>query len=68
MILDSLKNAALYYGVNPRMKKAFELVAATDWKTVEPGIHELDGKDIFVNVMERELKTRDAAKLEVHDE
>lgn len=68
MILDSLKNAALYYGVSPRMKKAFELIAATDWKTVEPGIHELDGKDIFVNVMERELKTRDAAKLEVHDE
>lgn len=68
MILDSLKNAALYYGVGPRMKRAFELIASRDWTAVEPGIHELDGKDIYVNVMERELKTREAAKLEVHDE
>lgn len=67
MILDSLKNAALYYGVNPRMKRAFELIASTDWTRMEPGIHELDGRDIYVNVMERELKTREAAKLEVHD-
>ncbi len=68
MILDSLKNAALYYGVSPRMKKAFELMASTDWTTVEPGIHELDGRDIYVNVMERGLKTKEAAKLEVHND
>ena len=47
MILDSLKNSALYYGVSPRMKQAFELIASTDWTTMEPGIHELDGKDIY---------------------
>ena len=39
MILDSLKNSALYYGVSPRMQKAFELIASTDWTKVEPGIH-----------------------------
>ena len=38
MILDSLKNSALYYGVSPRMKQAFELIASTDWTTMEPGI------------------------------
>ena len=48
MILDSLKNCALYENVNPRMKKAFELIASTDWTKMEPGIHELDGKDIYV--------------------
>ena len=68
MILDSLKNGALYYGVNPRMKRAFELIASTDWMKMEPGIHELDGKDIYVNVMERELKLKKDAKLEVHNE
>ncbi len=68
MIFDSLKNAALYYGVSPRLQKAFELVAAQDWTSVEPGIHELDGRDIFVNVVERELKKREDAKLEVHNE
>lgn len=68
MILDALKNSALYYEVSPRMKKAFELIASRDWTAVEPGIHELDGKDIYVNVMERELKLKHDAKLEVHDE
>ena len=68
MIFDSLKNCALYYGVHPRMKRAFELIAATDWTAMDPGIHELEGRDIFVNVMERSLKTKAEAKLEVHDE
>ena len=53
MILDSLKNSALYYGVSPRMKQAFELIASTDWTTMEPGIHELDGKDIYIQVLIR---------------
>ena len=67
MILDSLKNGALYHALNPRLKKAFEAIASTDWNSVEPGIHEIDGKDIFVNVMERELKKPADAKLEIHN-
>ena len=54
MIFDSLKNSALYYPVSPRLEKAFGFIASTDWETMEPGIHELDGKDIY-------------AKLEIHD-
>lgn len=68
MIFDSLKNSALYEGVHPRMKRAFELIASTDWHAMEPGIHELDGRDIYVNVMERPLKTKKDAKIEVHNE
>lgn len=68
MIFDSLTNSARYYSISPRMQKAFELIASTDWTSVEPGIHELDGRDIYVNVMERELKKKGDAKLEVHNE
>ncbi len=68
MILDSLKNAPLYYEVAPRLKQAFELIASTDWSSLEAGVHELDGRDIFVNVMELNLKTKSDAKLEVHNE
>ena len=67
MIFDSLKNSALYYPVSPRLEKAFGFIASTDWETMEPGIHELDGKDIYVNVMEPELKKPADAKLEIHD-
>ena len=68
MILDSLKNAALYYSVSPRLQKALEWMAQTDWSQVEPGKHQLEGKDIFANVMERDLKSKEAAKLEVHND
>ena len=67
MIFDSLKNSALYYPVSPRLEKAFGFIASTDWETMEPGIHELDGKDIYANVMEPELKKPADAKLEIHD-
>ena len=68
MIFDSLKNSALYYSVHPRLEKAFGYIISTDWAKMEPGIHELDGKDIYVNVMERELKKPADAKLEIHNE
>jgi len=68
MIFDSLKNSGLYLSVNPRLKRAFELIASTDWSAMEPGMHELDGRDIFVNLMERDLKQKADAKLEVHNE
>ena len=67
MILDSLKNAELYYSLCPRMKQAFEWLAKTDLMALEVGKHPIDGEDIFINVMERELKTKADAKLEVHN-
>lgn len=67
MIFDSLKNNARYYPVHPRLEKAFGYIASTDWEKMEPGIHELDGKDIYVNVMDTALKIPADAKLEVHD-
>ena len=66
MILDSLKNSALYHSLNPRLERAFSLIASTDWTGMEPGVHELDGRVIFVNVMDVDLKRRPDAKLEVH--
>lgn len=67
MIFDSLKNSALYYALNPRLERAFAVIAATDWMSLEPGIHEIDGRDIYVNVLELELKKPADAKLEVHN-
>ncbi len=68
MILDSFKNTALYDSVCPRMKRAFELLAATDLNSLSEGKHLLDGEDIFVNVLVRDLKVTSDAKLEVHND
>ncbi|MFI3323423.1 MAG: YhcH/YjgK/YiaL family protein [Rikenellaceae bacterium] len=67
MILDSIKNAELYYSISPRFQKAFEYIKSTDLAALEAGRHEIDGDEIFVNVLERELKAEGVAKLEVHD-
>ncbi|MFI3316182.1 MAG: YhcH/YjgK/YiaL family protein [Rikenellaceae bacterium] len=67
MILDSINNASLYYSVSPRLAKAFEWIAANDLNALEVGRHAIDGDEIFINIMERELKNAADAKLEVHD-
>lgn len=67
MIFDSLKNSALYRGIHPRLERAFAYLEATDLERLEPGRHTIDGDDMFINVMELELKKPADAKLEVHD-
>ncbi len=67
MILDSIKNAELYYSVSPRLEKAFDYIRQADFAAMEPGRYPIDGDEIFVNIMERELKSPEEAKLEVHN-
>ena len=67
MILDSIKNAEIYYSLNPRFKAAFDFLAECNPKTIAPGRHEIIGDEVFVNVMEIDLKPRYEALLEVHD-
>ena len=67
MILDSIKNAELYYSLNPRFKAAFDFLAQCNPKTISVGRHDIIGDEVFVNVMEVDLKPRYEALLEVHD-
>lgn len=68
MILDSLKNAHLYFSVNPRFEQAFEYLKSVDLMTLEPGKYPIDGDNIFLNMVERDLKCKQDAKLEVHND
>ncbi len=67
MILDSIKNAELYYSISPRLERAFDFIRTTDLAALEVGRHDIEGDDIFVNIMEPELKRPSDAKLEVHN-
>ncbi len=68
MILDTLKNREFYYALSPRLRKAFEWLDTADIASLEVGRHSIDGDDIFVNVSELELRPREQAALEVHNE
>ncbi len=67
MIFDHCNNMRLYQAVNPRFAKAFDFLERTDLKALPEGRHEIDGEDVFISVMERDLKKPADAALEVHD-
>ena len=67
MILDSLENSKLYYAIHPRFKQAFDFLMQTDLVNLPLGKMELDGANLFVNVVEIEGKTPETAKLETHN-
>ncbi len=66
MIIDSLKNAAMYYSLGSRVEAAFQYLQSVDLSTVEPGRYELDGANLFVLVQTYDSKTRDKGKWEAH--
>jgi YhcH/YjgK/YiaL family protein len=68
MVFDSCGNATFYTSLNKRFEKAFAYLAKTDLAPLEPGRYEIDGDEIYMMVMERELKKPEDAALEVHDQ
>ncbi|MDX2129468.1 MAG: YhcH/YjgK/YiaL family protein [Chloroherpetonaceae bacterium] len=68
MILDKLRNGHHYTSYHPRLKQAFDYLLTTDLKSLSPGSHEIDGKEIFIIVAEdkRTPETKQNEKLEVH--
>ncbi|MFZ4724036.1 MAG: YhcH/YjgK/YiaL family protein [Paludibacter sp.] len=67
MILDTLKNCGLYETIHPRFSKAFDFLQSTDLVALPLGKVELDGKNLFVNVVEITGKTADEVRLETHN-
>jgi YhcH/YjgK/YiaL family protein len=68
MILDSLVNAKRYESLNPRFKQAFDFLQSTDLVQLPLGKIDLDGKNLFANVMEIDGKTPDVARMETHND
>jgi YhcH/YjgK/YiaL family protein len=67
MILDSLLNAGLYESIHPRFKQAFDFLLNTDLMALPLGKIELDGKNLFANVVSTTCKTAETARLETHN-
>jgi len=66
MVIDRLKNAALYFGMHPRMADAFRYLKETDFSKIEPGRYEIDGANLFVLIQNYEPKLREKARWEAH--
>ena len=57
---ETLKN-------NPFYQEALEYIKTTDLNTLENGKHILNGENLFVNIVDSQMKTPQQARLEVHD-
>ena len=52
---------------NPYYAKAIEYIQTHDLNALEPGKHIIDGDNLFVNIVDSNMKTVRQARLEVHD-
>ncbi|MDE6204399.1 MAG: YhcH/YjgK/YiaL family protein, partial [Lachnospiraceae bacterium] len=52
MIFDKIENWQRYLGISGNMDKALAYMAGTDLSSLEDGRHEIDGNNVFVNVMQ----------------
>ncbi len=66
MILDSLNNTTSIECLHARFKEAFDYLKLTDFSKVEDGKYELDGDNLFVNIVSLAGKEKQDAALETH--
>ena len=67
MIIDKVENLKNYASVNPLFAKVVAFLEQNDLNALEPGKHEIEGKDLFVNIQMTKGKTPDEAVIETHD-
>ena len=69
MILDQAKNLDFYksLGVEGRYAKAIEWLKANDLAALENGKYEIDGKNVYANVMTYTTLPWEEAKYEAHE-
>lgn len=65
MIVDSIKNAALYKG-NSLLTEAFKFLNETDLLKLQPGRNEIDGDKLYCVTPKYETKPLSEGKFEVH--
>ncbi len=66
MIIDSIKNAALYFGVPERISAGLRWLQTKDLAKLAPGRYELDGTNLFAIISEYQTKPKDQGKWEAH--
>ncbi|MBH57567.1 MAG: YhcH/YjgK/YiaL family protein [Planctomycetaceae bacterium] len=66
MIFDRLSNAAQYYGVASLIQKGFEFLQRPELASLEDGVHEIQGRDVYAIIARGNGVGREQAMLEAH--
>lgn len=66
MILDNIDALSRYESLNPRFRLVIDFLKHNDLNAISTGIHEICGKEVFVNIQEMAPRTREVARWESH--
>ena len=66
MVLDSIHNGKVYEGLGKNFQKAIDYLQSNDLNALTDGTHEIDGRNVYVNVMTTRLHVRSGNRYEVH--
>lgn len=66
MIYGNVKNKDEYIFLPQNLKKCFDYIQNNDLSNLQKGSYEIDGKDLFVNIVEYETTTEDNRFWEAH--
>jgi len=64
----SVQTESKWIEVNPRFATVFDYLRSADLTSLEQGVYEIDGQDIYMTVSDSELRNKEDATLEVHDQ
>ncbi|MBO5865354.1 MAG: YhcH/YjgK/YiaL family protein [Bacteroidaceae bacterium] len=66
MVLDLLENLKSYEALNTHFSKVMDFIANADLANLPLGRNEIDGDNVYANVMEAKPKSKDEAFVEIH--
>ena len=66
MIYDTLANLPLYKGIHPNLDTAIEFLTSRDLSALPNGRNEVDGDNLFVNVMNAAYHAAEEGQFEAH--
>jgi biofilm protein TabA len=66
MVTDRIENAELYFHLSPRIEAALKALRDTDITRREPGVYELQGKDLYASVQRYNSNLLAKSKWESH--
>src|SRR2546430_2204650 len=66
MILDHLQNAHHYHALHRLFPRAFQYLAQTDFASLSPGRHPIDGDNLIAIFQSYDTKPAQEAKWEAH--
>lgn len=66
MIYDTLENLPRYRGIHKNLDTAIDFLMQADLSALPVGRNEVDGNDVYVNVMDATYRTQEEARFEAH--